>query len=55
MYGKYIFGENLIKHHIKIIYYTSGDIVSSALLFNLFISDYDQIYSFLKGWLFVQY
>ncbi len=33
MYGKYIFGENLIKHHIKIICYTSGDIVSSALLF----------------------
>ncbi len=29
----YIFGENLIKHHIKIICYTSGDIVSSALLF----------------------
>ncbi len=33
MYGKYIFGENLKKHHIKIIYYTSGDNVSSALLF----------------------
>ncbi len=32
MYGKYIFSENLMKHHIKIICYTSGDIVSSALL-----------------------